>query len=272
MLWAKVRIARHAIASVRRESKLKVAFVSISAVLLWIGILQLARLGFWMFEGFGQEILGGTGISTLSLSDLIMARLLAAVFALSLFVMLIFSNVLVAYSTFYQSREVKLLVQSPISIPTFFLGRFSECVTFSSWVSAYLGSPILLAYGLETGAPLIFYLSLAAFYLPFVVIPAALGTIASILLVRLFAGLRRGPWWVLGLIAILALFVYFRAKLRAPDFIDTVTLQAIIDVMGQTQSPFLPSYWTAQGVLAAATGVSARPASTFFCCCPTPCC
>ena len=58
LLWAKGRIARHSIARLGRESKLKVAFVSISAVLLWIGIFQLARLGFHLFEDFGSDLLG----------------------------------------------------------------------------------------------------------------------------------------------------------------------------------------------------------------------
>lgn len=252
ILWAKRRIARHALAAVGRHSKLKVGFVSISAVLLWIGIYQLSRLGFWMFESFSIGILGD-GAATVSFSDLVMARLLA-VFALALFVMLTFSNVLVSYTTLYRSREVTYLIQSPISISTFFLGRFYECVTFSSWASAFLGSPILLAYGLETGAPPVFYLSLVAFYLPFVTIPAALGAIATMLLVRVFARWRGGPWGTLALLTGIGLFVFFRGKLQAPDFSDSTTLQAILELMGRTQSPFLPSYWLSQGLLSAATG------------------
>ncbi|MCP4660511.1 MAG: hypothetical protein GY856_34355 [bacterium] len=254
IFWARRRIVRHTIASVRRESKLKVVFVSISATLLWLGIFGLARMGFWLFEGFGAELLG-TG--SLSLSDLIMARLLA-VFALAVFIMLIFSNVLVAYTTLYRSREVPYLVQSPISPATFFLGRFYECVTFSSWAFAYLGSPVLLAYGLESDAPALFYLSLVAFYLPFVTIPAAIGSIVAVALARLFSHLRRGHWVALGLVAVVLVFGYFRDRLQAPDFSDTATIQAVIDAMGRTQSPFLPSYWVAQGVLSAATGEAAE--------------
>ncbi len=250
ILWAKRRIAANAIAELRRHSRLKVVFVSISAVLLWIGIYVLARVGFWMFESFGSELLGPGG---LSLSDLIMARMLA-VFALALFVMLTFSNVLVSFQTLYRAREVTYLVQAPISTTTFFLGRFYECVTFSSWASAFLGSPLLLAYGMEAGAPPIFYLSLLAFYLPFVVIPAALGSMATMILVRAFARLRGGPWLTLAIVVGIGLFVLFRGTLRVPDFSETATLQAIIDVMGRTQSPFLPSYWLAQGILATATG------------------
>ena len=258
LLWAKGRIARHSIARLGRESKLKVAFVSISAVLLWIGIFQLARLGFHLFEDFGSDLLGP---GRLRFSDLIMARLLS-VFALALFVMLIFSNVLVAFATLYRAREVTFLVQSPISVSTFFLGRFGECVSVSSWASAYLGAPILLAYGLVTGAPAVFYLSLLAFYLPFVVVPAAIGATLAILAVRLFARLRRGPW-VVAALSVAGLFVFFRGQLAAPSLDDSATLQAIVDVMGRTQSPFLPSYWAAQGVLGAATG-DVREAGFYF--------
>ncbi len=234
----------------RRESKLKVAFVSISAAALWLGIFQLARLGFRLFGQFGEEALGAGGMN---LSELVMARLLA-VFALALFVMLIFSNVLIAYSTLYRSREVAYLVQSPISTPAFFLGRFYECVTFSSWASAFLGSPVLLAYGLETGSPPSFYLALVGFYLPFVTIPAALGSILAIAGVRFISALGRGWWPVLGAGVLVALFVYFRGQLEAPSFTETPSLQAMIAALGRAQSPFLPSTWVAQGVLAAARG------------------
>ncbi len=249
-MWAKRRIVRHTIASVRQESKLKVAFVSISAVALWLGIFQLSRLGFRLFERFGEKALGAGG---LNLSDLVMARLLT-VFALALFVMLIFSNVLIAYSTLYRSREVAYLVQSPISTPAFFLGRFYECVTFSSWASAFLGSPVMLAYGLETGSPPSFYLALIGFYLPFVTIPAALGSILAVTGVRFISALGRGWWPLLGAGVLVAVFASFRGQLEVPSFTETPSLQAVIATLGRAHSPFLPSSWVAQGVLAAARG------------------
>lgn len=258
ILWAKRRIVRHTIASVRSESKLKVAFVSISAVLLWLGTFQLARGVFRFLERPGGQILGAGG---LNLSDLVMAQLLA-VFALALFVMLVFSNTLIAYSTLYRANEVAYLVQSPISPPAFFLGRFYECVTFSSWASAFLGSPVMLAYGLETRAHPVFYLALLAFYLPFVAIPAAIGSILTVVVVRLLPHLRRGLWLGLAALVLTALFGFFRGQLALPSFGETPSLQTVIATLGRTQSPFLPSSWLAQGLLASADGVNER--SVFF--------
>lgn len=250
LIWTRQRIARHNIAGLRRESRLKVAFVATGTVLLWLGIYKFSRLGFGLFEVFGSELLG---VGELRLGDLIMARLLS-VFALALFVLLTFSNVVVSYQTLYRAREMAYLVQSPVSTGSLFLGRFYECVSMSSWASAFLGSPILLAYGLESGASLVFYFSLLLFYLPFVVIPAALGTMITLLMVRLLAPRRGGPWWILGGVSAVALFVYFRRKFTLPDLASSTDIQALIEAMGRTQSPFLPSFWVSRGVLSAAVG------------------
>lgn len=260
IFWAKRRISRHYLASVRHESKLKVALVSVSAVILWLGIFVFSYIGLKLFEVFGEEVLND---GALSVSDVVVARLLA-VFALAVFVMLVFSNVLVSFATLYRSHEVAYLVLAPITTTQLYLGRFYEAVAFSSWASAFLGSPVMLAYGVVTGAPLLFYPALAAFYVPFVVIPAALGSMAAIALTRFFSQARRGQVLGIALVALAVLFVYFRDKLTTPEFTDTSTVQTIMATLGRTQSPFLPSYWLAQGVLSAATGEAGEAAFYFL--------
>ena len=122
MLWARQRASVHTLVSVRRESKLKVAFVSVSAVLMLVGIFLLSRFGFRLFETFGAELLGA---GRLSLGDLIMARLLSTL-AFALFVLLTFSNVLIGYATLYRSREMLRLMHAPLTPTTLFLVRFAE--------------------------------------------------------------------------------------------------------------------------------------------------
>lgn len=252
LLWAKRRIAWHTVASVRGESKLKVALVSLAAVAMWLGLFGLARIGFRLFETFGAELLGNAG---LSFADLVMSRLLAT-FALALLVLLTFSNLLVAYATLYRSREMPFLVQSPVPVATLFLGRFVECASFSSWASAFLGSPLLLAYGLTTDAPWTFYPAVVLFFVPFVVLPAAVGCAGAMLLVRLMAGRGRRllPLLVvLGLTAV-AIFVGLRDRVDPPDLANPESLATLVRAMGGSQHPLLPSQWLAQGVLSAATG------------------
>lgn len=260
LFWVKRRITRHWIASVKQESKLKVVFVSISAVFLWLFVFMLSLAGFFVFESFGRELMG---VGDLTVGDLVMARLLS-VFALALFVMLTFSNLMTAFVTLYRSKDVPPQLLAPIPTSTFFLGRFYDCITMSSWASAFLVSPVLLAYGITAKAPPLFYPMLVAYFIPFVVIPAAIGSILAMGLVRVLATVRRGPLTTAGFVLAIGLFTFFRGKLTAPDFSNTATVQAILDAMGRTQSPFLPSYWMSQGVLASATGMLNDAAFYFF--------
>ncbi|MEO1085419.1 MAG: hypothetical protein AAFY88_14360, partial [Acidobacteriota bacterium] len=127
LLWAKRRMASHGLQSIREQSKLKVAFVSVSAFFLLLGIYGVGRLVFFFIESLGSELLAG---GRLSLGDLVMSRLLST-FSLTVFVLLIFSNVLVCYATLFRSREMPLLVHSPLPTSTLFLGRFDEKLTHS---------------------------------------------------------------------------------------------------------------------------------------------
>lgn len=254
LLWAKSRMARHQLASVARQSRLKVAFVSISAGLLFLGIFALARLIFGLFADLGAETLG----AQMSLADLVMGRLLSF-FAFAVFVLLIFSNALISYAALFRSREMPVLVLSPMPVGELFLGRFAECVSFSSWASAFLGTPLLVAYGLATEAPPLFYLAAILFYLPFVVIPAALGSMITLLGLRALLRFHARAKWLLGflLVGIGALFASFRSRLAPADLVQgdgSADWRGLLDLLGRSQNPFLPSQWLADGVLKAALG------------------
>ncbi|MEO1088209.1 MAG: hypothetical protein AAFY88_28590, partial [Acidobacteriota bacterium] len=81
-------------------------------------------------------------------------------------------------------------------------------------------------------------------------------TVICLLLVRIVAQLRHRMLSV-GLVAaglVAALFGTFRDRFSLPDLSNPGGVQAIIDLLGRSQNPFLPSQWLASGVLAAATG------------------
>ena len=261
VLQVKRRIAGHQIASIRNESLLKVSVVGSAAVLLWYGVLRAFGAGFYWLQvrAFETEPVG----DAVSLADILMVRLLA-IFALALFFMLIFSNVLIAFSTLYKAREVQYLLQAPMSVRTLFLSRFIECVSFSSWASAYLGSPLIIAYGVSTSAHWSYYLAAVAFYVPFVIIPAAIGCIITLLLVRVFPRLPRFALFLLAGIAIAWLFMYLRDSFSAERLAEDTVIPLMIQATAQTQSPLLPSHWASQGILAAAQGAFGQAAFLFL--------
>jgi ABC-2 type transport system permease protein len=258
LLWAKVRMGVHGARAVRHESRLKIGVVGVSAVILWLALL----LGFWgAFNWLQNEAFEAQpAADAISLADLLMRRLLS-IFAAALFIMLIFSNVLIAFSTLYKAKEVQYLLQAPVPIPVFFVARFVECISFSSWASAYLGSPLIIAYGLIADAHPAYYLAATLYYVPFVAIPAAVGAVLSMTFVRVFPRLPRGTLIVLAIAAVVALFFYLRQTFNAERMAEESVLTLVMEATTQTQAPYMPSAWASEGILAAAGGDF--PAATF---------
>lgn len=252
LFTAKARVLGHALAGVRRESKLKVGFVSASVAMLWITAFAASWGVFRFLDRFGNSLLG---TRDLSLSEVLLPRLLSA-FALVLLVMLLFSNALLAFSTFYRSRETAYLLVRPLSARTLFLSRFAEIVFFASWASAFLGSPVLLAYGLVRHAPPAFYLAALAGYLPFVLIPAALGAILAMVVARVLPRLPRAALIAMAVVVLLGAFLLFRAQLLEAQRETGLDVAPLMELAGRAQSPFLPSQWYAAGVLEAAHGAT----------------
>jgi ABC-2 type transport system permease protein len=251
MAYARWRSGRHLLASVREESRLKVVFVSVCALLLWVGGFALARFVLGGLDALASDVLGAAGGR--ALADLILARLFS-VFALAVGSMLVVSNVAVCFALLFRSREMELLLVAPMSSATLFLGRFVEAVWLSSWALAFVGSPFLLTYGVVRDAGLGYYVALALFYLVYVLIPAAIGAVVAILLVLFFAGRRRLAAWALIGAALAVPLVASRTQIEIPSLFEADGLQAIAALLGRAQSPLLPSTWLAAGVLAAAEG------------------
>jgi len=222
--------------------------ISFSAIALWVGAFVMFAHGLDWLVRFGTDVGGGAR----GIGSIIMARMVG-VLSLTVFFMLIFSNILVAFSTVYRSQEVTYLLQAPLSFRAFFIARFIECVAFSSWALAYLGSPLIIAYGLANDAPVAFYGAALLFFVPFIILPAAIGAAITLVLVRIFPRIRVRTMVLLGILAVCLFFLFWGERLNPGQLSQDTFLPAVLDVTTQTQSPFLPSYWAARGILAAAT-------------------
>jgi len=246
---AKCRMTGHFIASARTESKLKIGVIAFFAVCIWLLAFAVFYYGFLWLIDYSADV----GEFAFTIGDVIMARMFA-IMASALFFFLTFSNVLVSFSTLYRSREVAYLVQSPLSYRAFFVARYVECVAFSSWALAYLGSPVLLAYGAANRVPKMFYAAAAAFYLPFVMLPAAIGSGITLGLACVFPQLKLRTIVLLGILLIAVFALHFADAMNAERLAQDNFLIALMEATSQTQSPFMPGAWLSRGILAAAAG------------------
>jgi ABC-2 type transport system permease protein len=237
------------IRSLRQESKLKIAVVA-----TWFLLFLL--VGWWLsFRAFDF-------LYNFPVGELLAVRVLA-LFFLTLFAMLAFSNILVAYSTLYKSSETDFLFSLPMDEREIFANRFVETLSYSSWAFLFLGIPLMVSYGIVFHVKWYFYPALPLFFLPFVAIAGMLGTIVIVILLRIFPKMSfRAVAGLIGLLGIGFAFFLFRSfsvsRISQLEIIDQ-----ILSALKTTQSPFFPSHWLNEGVLAAGRG-DLRDSAFFF--------
>jgi ABC-2 type transport system permease protein len=241
IVWrTKALITTNYVRNWRRESKLKIIVIAVFATGLWVTMGVGAYLGLAYIESFG------------SIGAMVLAQIFALM-AFASFFMLAFSNLVIGFATLYTSDEATFLLTMPMRSSDLFAARFAECVVFSSWAVMFLGAPFLLSYGLVAKAPWQFYGMAALFAVPFILIPALAGCVAAVLLARLFPRLKLRLIVVLAGVAVAALLVYLRRHFDIGRLTDQ-ELISTLDAVTSTQSPLLPSYWVAHGMLAAVNG------------------
>ncbi len=208
-------------------------------------VLAILGIGFWLFLfGISYRVLGY--FKTIEgLGDLLAIRLLSMII-LTFFSILTFSNIVTALSTYYLSGELELLLSSPVRIESIYRAKFLETLLDSSWMTLIYGLPVFIAYGTVFRASPAYYFALVLALIPFLLIPAAVGIMITMLLVNAFPARRAKDVMVLlGILFFVALYILFRMlqpeKLVDPDAFPS--LVQYLTAMRAPVSPFLPSSW-----------------------------
>lgn len=235
-------MARHLMRQIRRYVWIHV-FAGIITILLVVGIGG----GFFHFlfrflisqEPFGPPL---------------MERLMGIVL-LTFFSMLIFSNLIITLTTTYISRETEFLWGLPIADRTIFAVKLTESIFFSSWAFVVLSCPLFASYGVVKHAPWWFYPTAFGLGLPYLITPAALGAMLT-MLISAFLPARKARVFTVGLLVtalvITAAIVRFMG-LRSMVF-QTQDFGQIMELLSAGSSPWLPSTWLANGLRAASEG------------------
>ena len=220
-------------------------------VLLTGFVLGYVSLGYWLFYN-GLNFLYRFPL----VGSLLSQRLIYLVFGF-FFIMLVFSNLIIGYSTLFKNRETSWLLALPLSPRSIYRWKFVEALAVSSWALLFLSAPLMLAYGRVHEAPLIFYFEIAVVFTPFVIIPALLGSWAIVFLVRIL-GHRDVKNVVLFLaLGVLALLIVgikpvTDTEALAPE--DVLSFDQLLRHTRISANPFLPSAWLARTVLAWSEG------------------
>jgi ABC-2 type transport system permease protein len=222
-----------------RRSRFKILVIGSFSILFWYSLYRLSYLG---MREVGQIARQHT------------AELLSSmfhVFFLALAVMLFFSNAVIFYTSLFKSRETAFLAALPVRAESLFLYRLGESVAFSSWAFVFLATPLTAAYCTYTGLPWAFNLAALAFYLAFLFVPAAAGSLAAMIVTVTVPRSRRGLV-IAGAVAILGGIAYLGwrvLRIKSGMSQDLRIASEVFESIRFSDNPLLPSAWLARGIL-----------------------
>lgn len=193
---------------------------------------------------------------TQGIGDLLAAKLLGLAF-LTFLMILVLSNVITALSTFFLSEDLEFVVAAPVESGTVYAARLIETIVDSSWMVALLAVPLLAAYGAVYAANPLYVLLAIGTLIPFLIIPAVIGSAVTLLLVNVFPARRtRDLLALIGLFAaagVVTLFRYLRPeRLMSPE--EFSSLVDFVAVLRTPTSAWLPSEWAAEALMSFLSG------------------
>lgn len=173
-----------------------------------------------------------------------------------IFYLLILSNLVTGFSTYYRSPEVAFLFTLPIDAKQIFRIKFFENLLYSSWAVMVLGIPLTLAYGTLQGlGPLQYLLVFVAGILPFLFIATVSASLLLMILVYFSRFIRMRTLFVLlGFAFVGAFYLYFtfsqRETVLSGGLSNFRALGRYVTNLSSNQFVFIPSYWLSNLFLA----------------------
>ncbi|MGQ0641653.1 MAG: putative ABC transporter permease subunit [Gemmatimonadaceae bacterium] len=221
-----------------------------------IALLALLGIGFW-FIVFGLLTRVLRYFHSVEEIGALLAGKLLGVLLLSFLAMLMLSSVITALSSFFLAKDVDLLVSAPTDWLTLYGAKLLETAVHASWMVGLLALPILTAYGVVYDGGWLYPLIVLAGFVPFLLIPAALGSMLTLLLVNVFPARRTRD--ILGFIAVLAAagVVIFVRLLRPEQLARPEGFRSLVEfisVLRGPTSPMLPNEWLQRSIMGWLTG------------------
>jgi ABC-2 type transport system permease protein len=242
------RLFRNSMAIVLAQSWWRVLTIAYCCAIIWAFLFMLSWYGFHELRTRWNVPLEQNLIE--SVFD---------VFFFTLTILLIFSTGIILYSSLYAGAETQFLLSSPIPDDHIFSYKFQGAVAFSSWAFVLLGSPVLLAYGLEVknGAPWYYYTVLPFFFLGFLLIPGSIGAMACLFIVNLLPRHRRHFLVGVGVLLVIAFVAWAVLWFRQSTdfgFASRTWFESLLSEVGILGGRLIPFHWMSRGIKYAALG------------------
>lgn len=230
----------------QKQSLLKLIFIIIFATGLEYGMFRLFLSGFHFLAA-----LGGIGL-------MIIDRLFS-LFFFGLFSMLIASSIVTSFATFFRSDDIPFLFVRPFTSSDLTTYKYFESTMWSSWAFIFTIFPFIGAYAIHEHLPFTFMIWTMVFSLPFLFLSCAIGSLLILLSVRTLMAFRAFKYILAAIAAGATLFlITYTGNLYENENELQLNLAKLVPGISLASNPLLPSFWTAEGILATAEGDPSR--------------
>ena len=194
----------------------------------------------------------------------IIYRIFSLMFSI-FFALLLMSSIISSISTFFRTRELEFLFSTPLKTSHLFLSKLFENGIYSSWATAIISIPLLIALGNTFHLGFSFYLFSIIDFLLLVIIATSIGLILTFIFSGFF--LKHSTGSIILIIALITLsivlMIFFK---KAPDIFNLPQTANLTDVNNYISSleveqfKYLPSGYAAQSIFNRINGKSSLSA------------
>ena len=166
---------------------------------------------------------------------------------------LTFSGVVASLSTFFLSDDLRLMLAAPVASRRLFFARFARTVMQAGWMVVVFLLPVLAGIAFAKCASWWFVATATLTVVPFVVIPVAIGSAVTLMLVNVFPAQRaRDILMLMGLVFAMSIVLLLRF-IQPERLLRVESMPEVTDFFATLQSPItplLPSFWAGEVLFA----------------------
>lgn len=171
---------------------------------------------------------------------------LMSMIMLTFFVMLVFSNTIISFSTIFFSKDLNFLMSMPLNFRQIFFYKYIKTTLFSSWMVLIVYLPFLFAYGRIKFVGIGFYIVILLLLIPFFLIASSIGTTVSTIFMRYFPSQKTRDIFIILGIASIGIAYIFARFIQPEDFLKADKLTEVVQYISIVEMPtakYLPSWW-----------------------------
>jgi ABC-2 type transport system permease protein len=216
-------------------------------------LLLLAVVGglFWT-AAFGISYRVLRYISVQQDIGVLIASKMLGVILLAFAAILLLSNLITALSSFFLAKDLDLLVAAPLHWFRLYVAKLLETAAHSSWMVVLIAVPILTAYGIVYRGGVLFPFVALAALIPFVILPAVIGSAITLVLVNVFPARRARDLLSLVALGAIAGLVLLLRLMRPEQLVRPEGFASLVEflaVLRAPTNPFLPTEWAADMIM-----------------------